>query len=331
MNARPRRLTTIKSLPFALAYTSSQARFEARSIPMVDTATHAATRAPWPGAGLSRVLLVALESPADIAAGGFAALVAREHQAALAIARVVQVKAPATDVWAMMPDLSYLDAVADARTRGQAYCDALRSMLESQGITATACVIEALGTTTAALAAREARLADLAVMGRPSSASMDRHMAYVQFATTLVESGRPVVVVPPDFKTAAAPPRRVLVAWSPSPQAIRAVNDAMPLLAKADRVDVLMVDPTPSTTERAGEFGAGIAAHLERHGVRCSVAVERSRGRSKGQVILQRANRSRTQLIVAGGYGHSRVRRWVLGGTTRTLFRNASIPVLFSH
>ncbi|SEN19462.1 Universal stress protein family protein [Luteibacter sp. UNCMF331Sha3.1] len=298
---------------------------------MVETAFHPRPLAPTPDTALTRVLLMALESPADMVASGFAGLVAREHHAALDIARVVPVPAPATDVWALAPDMTCIDAVADAHARGEAYCAALKVRLEKQGIAVTARIVEAMGIASAVAAAREARRADLVVMGRPSSASTDRRTAHTHFATTLIESGRPVVVVPSDFKLVAAPPRRVIVAWSHAPQAMRAVNDALPLLRRAERVDVLMVDPAPTALERAGEFGAAITAHLERHGVTCCIVVERSRGRPMGQTILERASRSHAQLIVAGGYGHSRVRRWALGGTTRTLYRHASVPVLFSH
>lgn len=299
---------------------------------MSETAIRDHTHTPTVRAAIDQILVVALDSPADTASGSCAALIAREQNAALAILRVVPVPPPATDTWALMPDVTYAECVADALARGHGYCDALRERVKAQGVTATVRVTEALGVASAAIAAREARrAADLVVMGRPSAVAAERRLAYTHFGTLLVESGRPVLVVPPDFKPGTAPARRILVAWKNSPQAVRAVNDALPLLARAERVDLQLVDPTPSALEHAEEFGARIAAHLERHGVTCSVIVERSRGRTIGSSILDRASHSRAQLIVAGGYGHSRLHAWALGGTTRTLFRNASVPVFFSH
>lgn len=299
---------------------------------MTETAARVTTRTTAMRHAIGDILVVALDSPADTAAGCCAALIAVEQKATLTILRVVPVPPPATDTWALMPDVTYAECVADALARGQAHCDALRERVLGQGVTATARVTEALGIASAATAAREARRsADIIVMGRPSALAPERRQAYAHFGTLLVEAGRPVLVVPPDFKPGAAPARRILVAWKNSPQAVRAVNDALPLLARAERVDLLLVDPTPSALEHAGEFGARIAAHLERHGVTCSVIVERSRGRTIGSSIVDRASHSRAQLIVAGGYGHSRLHAWALGGTTRTLFRNASVPVFFSH
>lgn len=293
---------------------------------MAQTATRARSGISVRDSAIARILLLALETPADVAAGQVAACLARQHRAALAIVRVVSL--PPTAARGLVPDLG---VGAGAGPHADFYGDALRTQLQGQGLTITTQLVEAIGATATATAARQLRQADLAVLGRPAGDLSACRTAALRFSTSLLESGRPLLVVPPGFEIATSPLRRILIAWSSSPQAMRAVNDALPVLAGAARVDVLMVDPVANGVERTGEFGAGVAAHLQRHGVACNLAVERSAGRPTGQTILAWAARSGSQMIIAGGYGHARVRRWTLGSTTRTLFREALIPVFFSH
>lgn len=149
------------------------------------------------------------------------------------------------------------------------------------------------------------------------------------FAGELILSvGRPVLFVPyagsfPDVGN------RVLVAWNASREAARAVSDALPLLERAAAVEVVAFDP------RAGEHGevpgADLALYLARHGVKASAARQRAPGLDVGSQILSRAADTGADLIVMGGYGHSRMREMVLGGATRALLQAMTVPVLMSH
>lgn len=180
-----------------------------------------------------------------------------------------------------------------------------------------------------ALFARAARRADLCVVGQPNPDS-------VEFDTTLLaeaafmDSGRPAVILP--YAGTPSPlVRRVLIAWNGSREATRAVHDALPFLAGAQATTLLIVDPAAQESAATGMPGADIAAHLSRHGVHVEVRTVSSAGLAVGDVILGQAADEGADLLVMGGYGHSRMREMVLGGATRQLLAQMTLPVLLSH
>jgi nucleotide-binding universal stress UspA family protein len=105
----------------------------------------------------------------------------------------------------------------------------------------------------------------------------------------------------------------------------------MPLLLKADTVDIAVIDPSISRTQHGEQPGADIATHLARHGLKVNVLVRETEGEDVALVLLDLAYERKSDLLVAGGYGHSRLREWALGGVTRELLGSAPIPVLYSH
>ena len=116
-----------------------------------------------------------------------------------------------------------------------------------------------------------------------------------------------------------------------APDIERMGSDALPLLLRARSVELVIVDPRVGEIRHGELPGADIAAHLARHGLRVEVASLPREGASAGEAILRRAREVGAQLLVAGGYGHSRAREQVFGGVTRRLFEHAEVPVLFSH
>jgi len=174
--------------------------------------------------------------------------------------------------------------------------------------------------------ARMARRFDLAIVGQaePEISSMEQIIA----ETTLFESGRPMMMVPyiqkAPFKT-----ENVMICWDGSRTAARAVADAIPIIRNSGRVEIVMV-----TNERGKQDeldGADIGQHLARHGLK--VAVHRISGASidVGDALLSHAADSGADFMVMGGYGHSRLREFVLGGVTRSIFESMTVPVLISH
>ena len=125
--------------------------------------------------------------------------------------------------------------------------------------------------------------------------------------------------------------RRVLVAWNASRAATRAVNDAMPLLAGAETVTVLCVDPDEDRRAHGEVPGMDIAVHLARHGVKARVETTMSGGIGVGNTLLSRASDIGADLLVMGAYGHARVRELLLGGATRTILESMTLPVLMAH
>ena len=180
------------------------------------------------------------------------------------------------------------------------------------------------------LLARHARYTDLAILGRPDPAAGGADEALLAEAT-FMDSGHPALLIPPEG-TPTLPPWRALIAWDGSREAARAMSDALPILRLADGVTVLVVDghEVPKGTPNHAP-GAEIARHLTRHEVKAQVKQVSSGGARTGEVILAQAKEEGADLVVMGGYGHSRFREMLLGGTTRFMLERATVPVLISH
>lgn len=146
----------------------------------------------------------------------------------------------------------------------------------------------------------------------------------------VVGLGRPCLVLP--FEGVVfRQPKRILVAWNGSHTAARALNDAMPLLQAADVVEVITINPEKTSLEEGDLAPADICLHLARHGVKAVASGHHSKGVDKGALLLTQASQMAADLLVTGAYGHSRLREFILGGVTRHLLNNLSLPVFMSH
>jgi nucleotide-binding universal stress UspA family protein len=143
----------------------------------------------------------------------------------------------------------------------------------------------------------------------------------------LFESGRPLVVVP-YIQTRGITLERVLACWDGSRTAARAIGDAMPLLERAKAVEVVIVAEERKCEEMTG---ANMNAHLVRHGVAASVKRIAKGDIAIQDALLSYAADSGADFMVMGGYGHSRLREFILGGVTRGILASMTLPVLMSH
>ena len=173
---------------------------------------------------------------------------------------------------------------------------------------------------------RIARRFDVAIVGQaePETSAVEEIIA----ESALFESGRPVIVVP-YIQKAPLKLDNVMVCWDGSRSAARAIADAMPLLAKSGRVEVVIV-----TNERGKQDeieGADIGAHLARHGLNVEIKRTALGDIDVADVLLSHAADAGSDLLVMGGYGHSRLREFVLGGVTRSILRSMTAPVLMAH
>lgn len=175
--------------------------------------------------------------------------------------------------------------------------------------------------------AMQARYADLAVLGQAGTELTATPSDLPE--TIALTTGRPVLVVP--FIGARTPGKIVLLCWNASREATRAAADALPFLKAAQKVIVLVVNPTVSAQGHGAEPGADAAAWLARHGVKVTVQRDVAPDADVGGVILSRAADHGADLIVMGIYGHSRVREMVLGGASRTVLASMTVPVFMSH
>lgn len=170
-----------------------------------------------------------------------------------------------------------------------------------------------------------ARSFDLSIIGQadPQSTRDD-----IMIEGALFDSGRPVLVVP-YIQRAALKLDRVIVCWDGSLNAARAVNDALPFLTRAKAVDVVTID---TKEDKTGEIkGVDIALHIARHGLKVELRRINAGDVDVANVILSDVADRDADLIVMGGYGHSRLREFVLGGATRGILSSMTVPTLMSH
>jgi nucleotide-binding universal stress UspA family protein len=179
-------------------------------------------------------------------------------------------------------------------------------------------------------AALHGRYVDLIVLGQTDSDNTEAALFNPHPEEVALAVGRPVLVAPYAGRFEACG-GRALVAWNASRAATRAVNDAMPLLAGAEMVTVLCVDPDDDRRAHGEVPGMDIAAHLARHGVKASVETTVSGGIGVGNTLLSRASDIGADLLVMGVHGHARVRELLLGGATRTILASMTLPVLMAH
>jgi nucleotide-binding universal stress UspA family protein len=173
---------------------------------------------------------------------------------------------------------------------------------------------------------RVARRFDLSVVGQAEPDKVAPEELIIESA--LFESGRPVVVVP-YIQRDGLKLDRVMIGWDGSRNAARSIADAMPFLARAGSVDVVIV---ASEAVKSDELpGADIAQHLARHGLKVEVKRIVTAGIDVANTVLSYAADSSIDFIVMGGYGHSRLREFILGGATRGMLTSMTVPVMLSH
>lgn len=176
--------------------------------------------------------------------------------------------------------------------------------------------------------ARHARHVDLSIVGQPPPSDGVDETMLVEAA--FLETGRPALLVP-YIGARDMPPRRILVAWDGGREAARAIGDALPFLRRADDVSLVVVDPAALAGRIGEEPGADMARHLARHEVKVTVRAVATGGLAVGDVLLGEAADWAADLLVMGGFGHSRLRELVLGGVTRHLIEHMTVPVLLAH
>lgn len=174
--------------------------------------------------------------------------------------------------------------------------------------------------------AQIARRFDLSVIGQPEPDKPALDRLIVEAA--LFDSGRPVLVVP-YIQRAGLKLDRVLVCWDGSRSAARAAADAMPFIVRAKAAEIVIV---ASESAKSDEMpGADIAHHLARHGAKVDIERIVSTEIDVASTILSHAADTSADLLVMGGYGHSRLREFILGGATRGILAAMTVPTLMSH
>jgi nucleotide-binding universal stress UspA family protein len=211
-----------------------------------------------------------------------------------------------------------LDAVA------KHVAEVVRSEAEAVGVTCSVETPQAPYHELVADFTRQARVHDLVVIdSEPDTWKVDRGM----IEALLTDTGKPVLVVPP-AKTAFAC-ERIVVAWDETARAARAVGDALPFLRAAKSVTILTVHGEKNLSHAVP--GADLARFLSRHGVSADVEDVKVMDGDVAKTIRAAAQRLDADLIVMGGYAHSRLRQIVFGGVTQSLLNDCAYPLMLSH
>jgi len=174
-----------------------------------------------------------------------------------------------------------------------------------------------------------ARYTDLLVLGQSQPQDPDNVSAELA-DHVVIEGGAPCLVIP-YIGVQPTLGKRVLVAWNESREAARALRDALPLLVEADQVTVLLVKHHSHNEDHTAMQEKTMLAYLADHGIVAETSLCVDDHGDPGNAILARASDGDIDLIVMGAYGHSRLRELVLGGATRHLLKEMTVPVFISH
>jgi len=259
-------------------------------------------------------------------AGDFAISVADSFKAhVLGVAFAYEPIIPGTVMGGIPPE--FIEAQrAESDKRARAAVSRFEQAAKRAGVSFESLVISASISGAADRLGRLGRRFDLIVVGQP-----EREKAVADEVVdegVLFDSGRPVIFVP-FIQTAGLKLDRVMVCWDGSRAATRAIADSIPLLQKAKQVEIVLVASKGFKADEAP--GADLAKHLARHGLDINLKRITSPDIDVASTILSYAADTSADMIVMGGYGHSRLREFVLGGVTRSILETMTVPVLMSH
>lgn len=175
--------------------------------------------------------------------------------------------------------------------------------------------------------ALHARAADLVVTGAPAEAAAGDFHRTVDAGALILAAGRPVLFAADDLRSLQG--ERIVVAWKDARESRRAVADAMPFLARAKEVTVAAIAEGDRPAVREG--AADVVRFLMKHGVRASSQILEPDGAKTAEILMAKAEEIGADVIVAGGYGHSRLLEWAFGGVTRSMLSAGSFHRLLSN
>jgi len=259
-------------------------------------------------------------------AGDFAISVADTFQAhVLGVAFAYEPIIPGTVMGGIPPE--FIEAQrAESDKRARAATSRFEQAAKRAGISFESLIISTSISGAADKLGRMGRRFDLVVVGQPEREKSVPEEVVDEGA--LFDSGRPVIFVP-FIQTGGLKLDRVMLCWDGSRAATRAIADALPFLRKAKQVEIVMVANGRSKSDEIP--GSDLGQHLARHGLKVEVKRITSPDIDVASTILSYAADSSADMIVMGGYGHSRLREFILGGVTRGLLESMTVPALMSH
>ena len=176
--------------------------------------------------------------------------------------------------------------------------------------------------------AARARFCDLVVLPQPYGEGKGIELEPV-IEGALFDGQVPVLVVP-DSLDPAPNPQRVVIGWNEGSEAMRAVRSALPILEKADKVHVVVIDP-PKHGPNRSDPGGMLSEFLSRHGVKAEIDVLAKTMPRVSDVLMRHVEDVGADMVVMGAYGHSRFREAILGGATRNMLEQVGVSVFMAH
>jgi nucleotide-binding universal stress UspA family protein len=275
-----------------------------------------------------KTVMIALQ-PADAAgAAGRAAAIAEALGAHLHVLVVGLAPPPPSSPYGIVSNDVWASEIREGQDAADAAAGALLDTLREKGLSASAEAQYVDRGTIPALAARAARYSDLTLI--PHGGRKDDPLQTSVMDGALFESGRPVLLLP-EGECRFPRAESIVIAWDASVEASKAVRDALGLMKAAKHVHAVLIDPVPSFDGHGPEPGADLATYLGRHGIALEVHRLPSEGQEASGIINRFARDLGAELIVMGGFGHSRLRQRIFGGTTISMLRDARVPVLMAH
>jgi nucleotide-binding universal stress UspA family protein len=271
-------------------------------------------------------IVVNLGLGAQDPAGDYAVSMAETFEAhLLGIAVAYEPIIPGTVMGGIPPEIIESQRV-ESNTKARAAIARFEQAAKRAGISSETRTITTSISGAADQIGRIGRRFDLVIVGQPNrTKSLPDE---VVDEGVLFESGRPVIFVPFIHK-GGVKLDRTIVCWDGGRVAARAVADALPLLKKAKQVEVVIISDRPGKPDEIP--GADLGQHLARHGLKVEVKRITSPDIDVPSTILSYVADASADMIVMGGYGHSRLREFVLGGATRGVLESMTVPILMSH
>lgn len=206
--------------------------------------------------------------------------------------------------------------------------EAVSERLEGEPITwSTSTAVAALADLGRHIAARS-RFSDLVFLAHPYGKDAGpEHEPIIEAA--MFEGRAPVMVVPDEGGPLVAP-RKVVIGWNESSEAMCAIRAALPILKRADMVNITVIDP-PMHSPNRSDPGGLLSQFLARHGVTAEIAVLSKTLPRVADVLQRHVSDIEADMIVMGAYGHSRLREAIFGGATRDMMQEAKVPLFLAH
>ncbi len=220
----------------------------------------------------------------------------------------------------------------DNLSQARADCEALethaRKALDGSAFNWATIAVSAQMVALNGLVAHRTRFSDLTVLPRPYGDKRSHELEAVVEAALF--DGAVPVLIQPDDTAFPADIKTITIAWNDSSESLRAVRAAMPFLLRAELVNIAIIDPPQHGPDRS-DPGGQLSQMLSRFGVRPEVSVLSKTMPRVSDVLMRHAGDIGANLIVMGAYGHSRFRESILGGATRNMLEQATVPVLMTH